>query len=286
MIRVGLFLAWSGLIVLVMLIPLPGLDLIWIGQLDALVHFSLFLILGGLLHRTAGEELDLSGPLVVISCLLLVGPETLQHYVPTRSFSWLDLFFNLSGLVNGFLLVGWTHSLTYVGLGGLVLGGAYATSLFKQLLFNLVFTPIPPVVSLVLPALNFALVVLLFAVFSRSVSARFVLGIGGLLHFAGLRMADEPIVTTLAGGLLLVLITILLLDYSHFIPTEVAAVLRPIALVLLVTTIAGATVDKPFFLLHAGPVIVVGLMLGVLVTLAVEGPTGQRVFSRRSSGHS
>jgi len=100
-----LFLAWFLIILVLSVIPdntpakihMQGFEM----RLDYLMHFGVYFPLGFLLKKSA---LSIRPILFVVLVLIAAAlPESLQLFVPYRTFNPIDLMFNILGAVSGFL---------------------------------------------------------------------------------------------------------------------------------------------------------------------------------------
>lgn len=265
----GLFLAWSGLIFFVMLVPLPGMDLTWPGQLDVLIHLNLYLILGGLTDSIFKNNSKFFSGQVILVVVVLITPEALQHLTSTRTFSPLDLYFNVSGLITGLVLASTFIPIVYLGIGSLVLGGTYAAALFERPLFELVFSSLQGVSS-VLFLTNLVLAVIVFALFKRSLLKRLLVGSGGLAYLFVFRVAESDVPAVLTGGVFLLLMVALYLENQEKIEETLMNFVKPLLLILFVLPVIGVGFEQSVFILNAGVIIGVGLMTGTLLAVLVE----------------
>ncbi|MFB6346920.1 MAG: hypothetical protein ABEK50_14435 [bacterium] len=272
----GLFLGWSGLIVLVMVVPMPGDQLTWIQNLDALVHLGLFLILGGLFSRSSENNKDFFASGLAVTGLLLIGPESLQAIVPTRSFSLIDLFFNLSGVSAGFLLASSYTTPLYALTGSILLAGPFLTSQLSSQLFDVVFARVPDGVVIGVPLLILFSTVLLVADFSRSLYRRAIVVGGGVSYLLILRSTNTGFGRSAIGILFLGLLAGHFLDKHSILPHSIVGPVNKLLFILYVSAGLSTTVSQRFFLSYAGPVLGIGILAGIL---------GLRLIHRKSYRH-
>ena len=100
-----LFAAWFLIILVLSLIPdnspakieVQGFEM----RLDYLMHFGVYFPLGFFLKKST---LSIRHYLFVLLLLVVTAlPESLQLFVPYRTFNPIDLLFNLFGAISGFL---------------------------------------------------------------------------------------------------------------------------------------------------------------------------------------
>ena len=104
---------WSAVIVVLMLIPVAGIGSTELGNIrfrtDYLLHAIAFfpLPLAAWLAcnlRSVPHTAGFAG-LVSVSVILGIGTEFLQIMVPGRSFNYMDIIFNITGIVSGIIVV-------------------------------------------------------------------------------------------------------------------------------------------------------------------------------------
>ena len=106
-----LFLAWSALIIILSVIPNDGLSKMGIDnsgfRWDYLEHLSVFILFSVLylLWRKDDTVKKRVAGLIIIGVLFAACTELFQLFVESRSFNYLDLLFNLAGLLIGMLIM-------------------------------------------------------------------------------------------------------------------------------------------------------------------------------------
>ncbi len=134
-------LGWSLLILLVMVLPLPGDSTHWFKELDLIVHFALFGILGGLnrdlFTRWDSINYHFLRVLGILSMVCL--PELLQSIIPSRSFHEMDLAMNSLGTGWGLALGVYSPLLTYLFVSSSLLGFSFGLNVLKSPLKKVLF---------------------------------------------------------------------------------------------------------------------------------------------------
>ncbi len=281
-----LLYGWSGLILVLLLVPLPGTESVLLGKLDLLMHFGLFVILGGLARRALSGN-ENRGTIVAGSVgLLLFGPETLQVVVPTRTFSLIDIFFNAGGIVSGVLLALVYPPLLHVAVGGISICGSWGTSFLEPSLYGHIFPGYFGMVPRMLVAINLVAFGGLFFFVDWSPLRQFLPVSGGLLYLVVFPLGGGVSPTIIAGILYLLVLTGRYRDAWALGPDSILSIITPLAYVLLTATTIGACFSKRTFSLHAGAILAVGMMMGTVLLYGLRSLSSHRTLSSRSPGHS
>jgi VanZ family protein len=113
---------WIWWIIILVLTSIPGQELpdVEITNLDKLVHFTIYFILGMLVQvrfigLSGNRSVTLRIILILCGVLFAAIDELHQHLIPGRTASWADFFFDSIGMMIAFLVYHQLQKVTNFG---------------------------------------------------------------------------------------------------------------------------------------------------------------------------
>jgi len=97
---------WAGIIFTFAVAPCDNMPLANVSHIDSIVHFAEYVILAILVLRSFLHRSKVLSVKIVLFTLILAGGygiliELIQSFVPSRSASGMDVFFNFAGIIFG-----------------------------------------------------------------------------------------------------------------------------------------------------------------------------------------